>query len=70
VLSFFANEQSTGRNEVTTVEIDSIRELGNSVLGGNNTYPDGPDVLTVFARANSTTATTVRARISWTEAQG
>ena len=70
VLSFFANEQSTGRNEVTTVEIDSIRELSNSILGGNNNYPDGPDVLTVFARANSTTATTARARISWTEAQG
>jgi hypothetical protein len=70
VLSFFANEQSTGRNEVTTVSIDSIRELSNSILGGNNIYPDGPDVLTVFARANSNTATTVRARISWTEAQG
>jgi len=69
ILSFFANEQSTGRFEVTTTSIDSIRELSNSILGGNFTYPDGPDLLTVFARANST-ASNVRCRVSWTEAQG
>jgi hypothetical protein len=69
ILSFFANEQSSGRFEVTSTNIDSIRELSNSILGGNFTYPDGPDLLTIFARANST-ASNVRCRVSWTEAQG
>jgi hypothetical protein len=69
ILSFFANEQSSGRSQVTTTSIDSIRELSNSILGGNFTYPDGPDLLTVFARAN-TNISSVRCRVSWTEAQG
>jgi len=69
ILSFYANEQSTGRFQVTPVDIDSIRELSNSILGGSNNYPDGPDVLTILARAN-TASSTVRGRVSWTEAQG
>lgn len=53
--------------------IDVIRELGNSVLGGSNSYPDGPDILTLFVRTIEGTGSTdgeARARISWTEAQG
>ena len=69
ILSFYANEQSTARFQVTPVDIDNIRELSNSILGGNNNYPDGPDVLTILARANTSTST-VRGRVSWTEAQG
>jgi len=54
-------------------DIDVIRELGNSILGGNNSYPDGPDILTLFVRTIEGTGSTngeARARISWTEAQG
>lgn len=53
--------------------IDIIRELANSVLGGSSSYPDGPDVLTLFVRTIEGTGSTngeARARISWTEAQG
>lgn len=53
--------------------IEVIRELGNSVLGGSRSYPDGPDVLTVFVRTiEGVTGLNgeARARISWTEAQG
>lgn len=70
ILGYFANEQSSGRLQVTTTNIDAIRELGNSILGGNLIFPDGPDILTVFARSNTAASTTARCRVSWTEAQG
>jgi len=70
ILGYFANEQSSGRLQVTTTDIDAIRELGNSILGGNLIYSDAPDILTVFARSNTAASTTARCRVSWTEAQG
>jgi len=70
ILGYFASEQSTGRLQVTTTDIDAIRELSNSILGGNLTFPDGPDILTVYARCNTAGSSTVRCRVSWTEAQG
>ena len=57
-----------------TFDIDVIRELSNSILGGNGIYPDGPDILTVFVRiiegVTGGVNATARARISWTESQG
>jgi hypothetical protein len=71
VLGFLAGEQDIGRNQVTDQEISIIRNLGNSILGGNKAFPDGPDILTVYARpfASSPTNRTL-AKISWLEAQG
>ncbi len=73
VYSFF-----TG-NGIVARELNLVRDLGNSILGGGNTlsaptstaniYPDGPDVITVVARNLAASATTVNARISWSEAQ-
>jgi hypothetical protein len=59
--------------ESNSFDIDVVRELGNSILGGGGTYPDGPDTLTLFVRTIEGTGSTngeARARISWTEAQG
>jgi hypothetical protein len=71
VFSFFAEDSgSPGRFSITSEPVAIIRELGNSVLGGNNIYPDGPDILTVFARNMGSSSANIRARISWTEAQG
>jgi len=71
VLTFFT-EQGDSRFATTERSINQIRELGNSILGGNNIYPDGPDVLTINARnidlQNRTEG--IFARISWTESQG
>jgi len=51
--------------------IDIVRELSNSILGGGGTFPDGPDTLTVFAKTlNPEDVSLTRARVSWTEAQG
>ena len=68
---------STGRSAVvTTQDLGEITTLGNSILGGNNVFPDGPDVLTIVARLvedPSTVSTSnpfnVTGRISWTESQ-
>jgi hypothetical protein len=64
---------------VTSEELTLVRDLGNSILGGgtSNTvptsqagfYPDGPDILYVVAIPLATTSATLRARISWKEAQ-
>jgi len=71
VFSFFADEGSN-RFAVTGQAINFIRDLGNSILGGSRVYPDGPDILTVFATPVIQVATLadVRARITWTESQG
>ncbi|MFZ9341973.1 MAG: hypothetical protein ACO24P_00010 [Candidatus Nanopelagicaceae bacterium] len=71
VFSFFA-EEGSGKFAVTDKEIDFIRELGNSILGGSRQYPDGPDILVIYAQPLSSVANNadVRARFSWTESQG
>lgn len=57
--------------------IEVVRQLTNSILGGNFVFPDGPDVVTIGIKTfgapedlnNNYTAVT-RARVSWTEDQG
>jgi hypothetical protein len=73
IYSFFVN------NGVIVKELGLVRDLGNSVLGGgtvltapttvNNIYPDGPDLVIVAANNVGVAATTINARLSWTEAQ-
>jgi hypothetical protein len=60
----------------STLDLSSVRDLGNSILGGggstSNTgiYPDGPDTLTITAtNIGSGGAIDVTSRISWSEAQ-
>jgi hypothetical protein len=73
VYSFFVT------SGVNVKELTLVRDLGNCILGGgnsltvpttvNNLYPDGPDIITVTATNVGAAATTINARISWTEAQ-
>ena len=60
----------------SAIDLSSIRELGNSVLGGGNStartsiYPDGPDVLSiVVTNLNATESVDVFGRLGWFEAQ-
>jgi hypothetical protein len=59
----------------TTVDIQTITDLGNSILGGDDTYPNGPDILTVAAKVidfsgiSAITPLTLSGRITWTESQ-
>ena len=50
--------------------------LGNSILGGDGVFPDGPDVLTVVAKLVEDPSTVsaanpfnISGRISWAESQ-
>ena len=68
---------TTGRTPVLTTEsLGEIATLGNSILGGDNVFPDGPDVLTVVATLSedpstvtSTNPLIISGRISWSESQ-
>lgn len=69
----------TNPTGVTTLNLEKVRDLGNSILGGGPSnavptaqsgfYPDGPDILYVVAIPLSTTSSTIQARINWKEAQ-
>ena len=61
---------------LTSKLLGEVATLGNSILGGNAIFPDGPDVLTVVAKlredpstVNNTQAYSISGRISWTESQ-
>jgi hypothetical protein len=62
-------------NQTTSIELDKVRDLGNSIMGGGSTnttsgiYPDGPDVLTITVTNVGTATSDVLGRLSWTEAQ-
>ena len=68
---------STARvQELTNALLGEVASLGNSILGGDNTFPDGPDVLTVVATLTEDPSTVsetnpfvVTGRISWSESQ-
>ena len=59
----------------TSYDISSIIEMGNSILGGDGIFPNGPDLLTVVAEpvdltgVNNSSPFTVTGRISWSESQ-
>jgi hypothetical protein len=69
IFSFFADVGAD------TYALSEVRELGNSVLGGDGSnatpgFPNGPDVLVIVANNISSSTTRVEgARFSWTEAQ-
>jgi hypothetical protein len=57
---------SSGTN---TFDLSKIKEVQNSMLGGNNTYPDGPEVIAfVIANRNNNSAN-IDISLKWTEAQ-
>lgn len=62
-------------NSTTSLSLESVRDLGNAILGGGTTsptaniYPDGPDVLTISVTNLGASSQDVFGRLSWTEAQ-
>lgn len=64
---------------VNSIELNNVRDLGNSILGGGTTntvptgqsgfYPDGPDILYIVATNTTAAAVTLLARVNWKEAQ-
>lgn len=59
----------------TQVSLDELTLLGNSILGGDGTFPNGPDILTLAVKPidtstiNGASPMIVTGRMTWTEAQ-
>ena len=70
-------ENAAGKRLSATSDFDisQITDLGNSILGGDGTFPNGPDVLTIAIKPidtseiNADTPLSVSSRITWTESQ-
>ena len=68
---------TSGRTGITTTQdLSEISDLGNSILGGDNVFPDGPDVVTIVARLVEDPSTVsasnpfqISGRVSWAESQ-
>jgi hypothetical protein len=70
IVAFYANASGGTNFTATSQDLTIVKDLGNSIPGGDGTYPDGPDTITIFATNLSTTAAqAIYGRISWTEAQ-
>jgi hypothetical protein len=53
----------------STFDLSQIKEVQNSILGGNNTYPDGPEVLSIIIANRNSNSITADISLKWTEAQ-
>jgi hypothetical protein len=69
VYNFRASGGAGGVETATTVDVSTLFELSNSILGGDSVYPDGPDILTIAVSRLTGNSTLTSAKASWTEAQ-
>ncbi len=75
ILSFRAAGAGNGQTSSTTFDLSRISALGNSILGGDGIYPNGPDLLTVVANivdsggVSSANPYQISSRITWSESQ-
>ena len=53
----------------TELDLSQLKELSNTVIGGNQMYPDGPDTLMIIVTPFSAAVTSVAINIYWSEAQ-
>jgi len=56
-------------NNQNNLDLSALKEMANSVIGGNQTFPDGPDVLAILLTNLTGTATAPQVNLFWTEAQ-
>ena len=69
---------STGKrtSNNVSVNLDELATLGNSIIGGDGVFPDGPDILTVvgvfvdnLADLTAVKQYSITGRVTWTESQ-
>jgi hypothetical protein len=70
LVASFLTDEGTNRLSATYYDISDVRNLGNSILGGPNVFPDGPDTLVISVRNLGVTACNAAASIAWIESQG
>jgi hypothetical protein len=54
---------------VEELDLSKLKEISNSVIGGDDTFPDGPDVLAIVVKNLGSSAATVNTNLFWSEAQ-
>jgi hypothetical protein len=64
VFSFIANPGNTER-----LDLDALKELTSTAIGGRGTFPNGPDVLAINVYKVAGTATPTNIILRWGEAQ-
>ena len=71
-----STDSSGKRFSVTNnFDLSQLIDLGNSILGGNGVFPNGPDIITITARVintqevSGTSSFQISPRISWKESQ-
>ena len=52
-----------------TIDLSALKELSNTVIGGNGIFPDGPDTLMIQLTAVAGTVSGCITNLFWTEAQ-
>ena len=52
-----------------TIDLSALKELSNTVIGGNSIFPDGPDTLMIQFTQTTGTGTSCALNLFWTEAQ-
>lgn len=69
--NYFGQPITSGVNYgITSFDLSKVKELNNSLMGGFNTYPDGPDTLSVVVTPlNYGVAYSARATLRWQENQ-
>jgi hypothetical protein len=57
-------------NNQNNLDLSNLKEMSNAIIGGNQPFPDGPDVLVILIQ-NSTAGPSgpVQVNLFWTEAQ-
>jgi hypothetical protein len=56
-------------NNQNNLDLTGIKEMANSVVGGNQSFPDGPDILLIYCQNLTNTLTTAQVNLFWSEAQ-
>jgi hypothetical protein len=53
----------------STFDLNKIKEVQNSIIGGDNTYPDGPEVLALVVANQNSQSASLDINLRWKEAQ-
>lgn len=56
-------------NNQNNLDLSGLKEMSNSVIGGNQQFPDGPDVLLITITNITSSTASVQANLFWGEAQ-
>ena len=57
-------------NNQNNLDLSTLKEMNNAILGGNQNFPDGPDTLCIYlTNISPSAAATVQCNLFWSEAQ-